>query len=147
MDDLRQSVQSAVYEQKDPLLIYKFESFELFKKVLAKINNDVVSFIVKASLPQAEAPSVTQGDNLPRQKAPKTQTSRGASPEQIPTEQNYHDPSKQERKKPEPVRVEKKIGRNERVEIQNIMTGEKKSIKFKQAEPLVDSGQWVVVKS
>lgn len=144
MDDLRQSVQFAVNEQKDPLLIYKFESFELFKKILAKINNDVVSFIARASLPQAEG-AVRQGDNLPQEQAPKTQLSRGASPEQIPTEQNYHDPSQQERKKPEPVRVEKKIGRNERVEVQNIMTGETKELKFKQAEKLLSSGQWVVI--
>ena len=145
MDDLRQSVQSATYEQKDPLLIYKFESFELFKKILAKINNDVVSFIVKASLPQSEG-AVRQGDNLPKRDVPKTQTGRGASPEQIPTEQGYHDPSQQrEQVKREPVKVEKKIGRNERVEIQNIMSGEKKNVKFKQAEPLVESGQWVVL--
>jgi preprotein translocase subunit SecA len=144
MDDLRQSVQGAVYEQKDPLLIYKFESFELFKKILAKINNDVVSFIVKATLPQSDG-AVQQGDNIPRREQPKTQTGRGTSPEQIPTEQQYHDPSQQQPKKREPVKVEKKFGRNERVEIQNIMTGEKKEIKYKQAEPLVDSGQWVVV--
>jgi preprotein translocase subunit SecA len=51
MDDLRQSVQSAVYEQKDPLLIYKFESFELFKKVLDKMNIDTVSFLAHCKLP------------------------------------------------------------------------------------------------
>ncbi len=44
MDDLRQSVQGAVYEQKDPLLIYKFESFELFKGLVSKVNQEIVSF-------------------------------------------------------------------------------------------------------
>ncbi len=45
MDDLRQSVQSAVYEQKDPLLIYKFESFELFKKMLDEVNREIIYFL------------------------------------------------------------------------------------------------------
>ncbi|MGB0402963.1 MAG: preprotein translocase subunit SecA [Salibacteraceae bacterium] len=147
MDDLRQSVQSAVYEQKDPLLIYKFESFELFKKILAKVNMDVVSFITKATLPQSDGATVRQGDNLPNKQEPKTQTGRGTSPDSIPTEQNYNDPSQREQVKKEPVKVEKKIGRNERVEVQNIMSGEKKNVKFKQAEPLLATGQWVIVNS
>jgi len=45
MDDLKQSVQNAVYEQKDPLLIYKFESFNLFKSLIEKINKEIVSFL------------------------------------------------------------------------------------------------------
>lgn len=52
MDELKQSVQLAVHEQKDPLLIYKFEAFELFKKTMQSINKDVVSFLMKADLPQ-----------------------------------------------------------------------------------------------
>ena len=51
LDDLRQSVQGAVYEQKDPLLIYKFESFELFKGMLNVINKEITSFLLKAKLP------------------------------------------------------------------------------------------------
>ncbi|UTW63525.1 preprotein translocase subunit SecA [bacterium SCSIO 12741] len=144
MDDLRQSVQFAQHEQKDPLLIYKFESFELFKTMVSKVNKEIVSFLVKAGLPQAEAPQVSQGDNLPRREQPKTQASRGGAPEEMQQGQDYHDPSAPQQKK-EPVRVEKKIGRNERVDIQNIMTGEKKTVKYKQAEPLIDSGQWVRV--
>ncbi len=51
MDDLRQSVQNATYEQKDPLLIYKFESFELFSKMLTKVNRDVLAVINRAYIP------------------------------------------------------------------------------------------------
>ena len=51
LDDLRQSVQGAVYEQKDPLLIYKFESFELFKSMINMINKEITSFLLKAKLP------------------------------------------------------------------------------------------------
>jgi preprotein translocase subunit SecA len=146
MDDLRQSVQSAVYEQKDPLLIYKFESFELFKKVLAKVNNEVTSFLAKASLPEDNS-AVRQGE-APRTQAPRTQTGRGSvpnAPEQLPTESNYNDPSAQRQEKREPVRVEKKINRNDKVDIQHVMSGEKKTLKYKQAEPLIGTGEWVVV--
>ena len=51
MDDLKQSVQNAQYEQKDPLLIYKFESFNLFKELILKINKEIVSFLLKSGLP------------------------------------------------------------------------------------------------
>ena len=51
MDDLKHSVQTAVYEQKDPLLIYKFEGFELFKRFIAKVNEDTVAFLMKADIP------------------------------------------------------------------------------------------------
>jgi len=56
MDDLRHSVQMASYEQKDPLLIYKFEAFNLFKQMLLEINRDIVSFLLRAGIPIQEAP-------------------------------------------------------------------------------------------
>ncbi|MCB0482288.1 MAG: preprotein translocase subunit SecA [Flavobacteriales bacterium] len=144
MDDLRQSVQSAVYEQKDPLLIYKFESFELFKKMVAKINSEIVSFVVKATLPEASNTTVSQGDNLSKRDKPRTVASRQGAPEQLSTQPQYNDPSAAPEKR-EPVRVEKKIGRNDKVNIQNVMTGEKKIVKYKQAEPLLEKGDWMVV--
>ncbi len=55
MDDLRQSVQNATYEQKDPLLIYKFESFGLFQKMLVKVNREVLSILNRAYIPVREA--------------------------------------------------------------------------------------------
>jgi preprotein translocase subunit SecA len=57
MDDLKQSVQNAVYEQKDPLLIYKFEAFEMFKRFLGKLNDDIISFISKSELPSTGSKS------------------------------------------------------------------------------------------
>jgi len=56
MDDLRQSVQMASYEQKDPLLIYKFEAFELFKKTILEVNQNIISFLYRAGLPVQQAP-------------------------------------------------------------------------------------------
>ena len=63
MDDLKQSVQSAVYEQKDPLLIYKFEGFELFKQFIAKVNEDTVSFLIKADLPVQQPDEVHEAQH------------------------------------------------------------------------------------
>ena len=51
MDDLRSNVQHARHEQKDPLLIYKFESYELFKKMISKVNSEVASFLMKCTIP------------------------------------------------------------------------------------------------
>src|SRR5688572_10399151 len=60
MDDLKQSVQNAVYEQKDPLLIYKFEGFELFKRFIAKVNEDTISFLLKADIPVQQPDQVQE---------------------------------------------------------------------------------------
>lgn len=144
MDDLRQSVQNAVYEQKDPLLIYKFESFELFKAMLDKIGRESMSFLIKAGLPQAEDEQVPPPVQVAQQEPVQLETSKEELPGPASGPQ-YHDPSaNREEVKREPVRVEKTFGRNDRVEIINMMTGEVKEMKFKQAEPLLKSGQWAI---
>ncbi|MBL7719171.1 MAG: preprotein translocase subunit SecA [Flavipsychrobacter sp.] len=56
MDDLRQSVRNATYEQKDPLLIYKFEALNLFKQMLLETNRNIISFLLRAGIPMQEAP-------------------------------------------------------------------------------------------
>ena len=112
MDELKQSVQNAVHEQKDPLLIYKFEAFKLFNEVLLKMNKEVGSFLMKARLP------TQQGGNIATQEQPKQkndlsklETSRPeaatSSPQQGEDGQTVPQP------KTQPVRVEKKVGRNE----------------------------------
>ena len=60
MDDLKQSVQNASYEQKDPLLIYKFEAFELFKMTVAEINKTVLSFLFKGELPSKDSNQISE---------------------------------------------------------------------------------------
>jgi preprotein translocase subunit SecA len=60
MDDLKQSVQTAVYEQKDPLLIYKFEGFELFKRLVGKVNEETITFLMKADIPVQKADQVEE---------------------------------------------------------------------------------------
>ncbi len=109
MDDLKQSVQNATYEQKDPLLIYKFESFDLFKTMLVKVNKDVVSILMKGHIPTQDPDQVREAQrkrqvdmsNLRASKSDFSQYSStgGGAPERTP--------------RTEPVRVEKKVGRND----------------------------------
>jgi preprotein translocase subunit SecA len=101
LDDLKQSVQNATYEQKDPLLIYKFESFNLFKQMIEKINKDIVSFLMKANLP--EQTSISEEQKLAKEKL---QTGR----QDIAGNANQGTKPKP---KVQPVRVEQKVGRNE----------------------------------
>ena len=101
LDDLKQSVQNATYEQKDPLLIYKFESFNLFKQMMEQVNKDIVSFLTKANLP--EQTSVKQEQHQTQEKL---QTGR----QDIGGDSNQGSKPKP---KVQPVRVEQKVGRNE----------------------------------
>lgn len=112
MDDLRQSVQNARFEQKDPLLIYKFESFELFKKMMDRVSFEVVSFLAKAALPgRTDQVQTTSRTSIGNDDSSKLQTSRpGSEPEQVSRGGGAPRPAPQ---KVEPVRVEKKIGRND----------------------------------
>ncbi|NLN30589.1 MAG: preprotein translocase subunit SecA, partial [Bacteroidales bacterium] len=107
MDELKQSVQAATYEQKDPLLIYKFESFELFKAMINKVNKDVVSTLMKGHIPTQDPEQVREAKQrrqIENLKASKSDFSQyGAGPGGGPDRDQ----------KTEPVRVEKKVGRND----------------------------------
>ncbi|PQL91757.1 preprotein translocase subunit SecA [Apibacter adventoris] len=132
MDELRKSVQSAVYEQKDPLVIYKQESFSLFSEMLDKTNKEIISFLFKGGLPsEPEETSIRQAKEVKQ----KTIESRDfeENKKNIP----------QAKEVSEPLRVNK-IGRNEMVNIRNLRTGEVKELKFKQAQNLIEEG-WVLV--
>ncbi|MCP4884887.1 MAG: preprotein translocase subunit SecA [Flavobacteriales bacterium] len=139
MDDLKQSVQNATYEQKDPLLIYKFEAFELFKEMLDKVNKEVLSFLFKGELPSQSPQQVSQARE---QKQEKVQLSKAEF--SSPTQEAQTNQTQPQQVTETIVRTERKIGRNERVTIKNIATGEAKSVKYKQAIPLIDKGQWVI---
>ncbi|MCB0401393.1 MAG: preprotein translocase subunit SecA [Flavobacteriales bacterium] len=114
MDELKQSVQNAVHEQKDPLLIYKFEAFKLFNGALLKINKEVGSFLMKCNLPQQqgnEQIETKQEAPKPKSDMSQLQTSR---PETVSTSTAQQgSPMPQEQPKVQPVRVEKKVGRND----------------------------------
>lgn len=140
MDDLRQSVQGAVYEQKDPLLIYKFESFELFKQMVDKVNKEIVSFLIKAVLPNTDKAAVRNAE-LAQRRSDLDNVKTGREELATHAGKDAHDPGKKPEKKA-PVIKDKKIGRNERVKITHNSTGEVKEVKFKQAEPLINKGEW-----
>mgnify|MGYP001694460504 CR=1 FL=1 len=103
MDDLKQSVQNATYEQKDPLLIYKFESFNLFKEMIEKINKTVVSTLMKGQIPMSEPEDVKEA-TARRTDMSKMRTGRSEAPGSRAGAQNA------ERR---PVHVEPKVGRND----------------------------------
>jgi preprotein translocase subunit SecA len=107
MDDLKTSVQNAVYEQKDPLLIYKQESFQMFQAFINEVNKDIISFLMKTAIP---SDNVQQAPTVKTQQ-PKLQTSRTDA-----TTGGNNNPQNQdtrERPKPQPVKVDDKIGRND----------------------------------
>lgn len=139
MDDLKQSVQNASYEQKDPLLIYKFEAFELFKLTVDEINKEVLSFLFKGELPNQ---SVNQISEARQTKRERLNTSKASV--QNSTEQAISNSRQQEAHVETIVREQPKIGRNEKVTIKNVMSGEEKEVKFKQAIPLLEKGSWVL---
>jgi len=104
MDDLKQSVQNAAYEQKDPLLIYKFESFELFKSMVMRTNREIISFLIKCDVPM-------QADNVQEAQTRKMDRQRLKEERSDLLSQSHS--NTQERGRPQPVKVEKKVGRNE----------------------------------
>ena len=105
MDDLKQSVQNAAYEQKDPLLIYKFESFELFKTMVQQTNKEIISFLIKADVP-------IQVDNVHEAQKPR-KMDRSRLKEERSDLLSQSNSNTQENQKPQPVHVEKKVGRND----------------------------------
>jgi preprotein translocase subunit SecA len=108
MDELKQSVQNATYEQKDPLLIYKFESFELFKTMINKVNKDVVSTLMKGHIPTQDPEQVKEAQRRRQVDMSNMRTSRSDG-----SSMNAAGGGQDKNQKVEPVRVDKKVGRND----------------------------------
>ncbi|HRV53302.1 MAG: preprotein translocase subunit SecA [Bacteroidetes bacterium] len=109
MDELRTSVQNAVYEQKDPLLIYKFESFELFKRMLERVNKEIVSFLEKGFIPVQNPENVQEArPQQQRTDMSKLQTSHTGSESSSDERQGPPPPPRQQ-----PAKAEVKVGRND----------------------------------
>jgi len=111
MDDLKQSVQNAVYEQKDPIIIYKMEAYNLFKNMLASMNKDIVSFLFKGEIPgqQQEAENIQAA----RSEAPKVKTTETKEELSSPTGVSEEDLNTQEPQVTQPIRKEQEVGRND----------------------------------
>ncbi|NPA68124.1 MAG: preprotein translocase subunit SecA [Chlorobi bacterium] len=140
MDDLKQSVQNASYEQKDPLLIYKFEAYELFKNMLDKNNRTVVNALLKAKLFTQDPGSIQQG-RIQKLDLSKYDTEK----EEYERQASGQAQSAKKEKKIQPVRVEKKIGRNDIVKVK-YKDGSIKEGKYKKFLPDIENGDAVLIK-
>lgn len=147
MDELKQSVQLAVHEQKDPLLIYKFEAFELFKAMIDQVNKDVISFLFKGELPTADTNTISEARQTRKKENLQTQKEEIPNLDERSAQNRAASNTQQQQQQVVEtiVRDQPKIGRNDRVTIKNVMSGENKTVKYKQAEPLIAKGQWVLV--
>ncbi|WP_185850965.1 preprotein translocase subunit SecA [Blattabacterium cuenoti] len=114
MDSLRYSVQNAVFEQKDPLIVYKQNAFNLFQEIVYEINKDVISFLLKSEMIKDDVFCIPN-DNMISSDLLKVKIKSG-----------------------------KKLGRNNRINIRHLITGETKNIKFKQVNFFLEKGEWVI---
>ena len=146
MDELKQSVQLAVHEQKDPLLIYKFEAYELFKSMIHVLNKELLSFLFKSNLPdnQGNIKDASSGNSKNNDYQTSKQESLNSDELAERARRVGSGASNQNQKVETVTRDIPKIGRNEKVEIKNSTSGEVKAMKFKQAEKLLQSGEWEI---
>src|SRR5690606_11249457 len=112
MDDLKQSVQNAVYEQKDPIIIYKMEAFDLFKAMLASMNKEIVSFLFKGEIPgqQQQAQNIQEARPIPAQPANVKASKQDLS---SPTGVSDEDFDTRKPQVTQPIRKEQTVGRND----------------------------------
>ncbi len=152
MDDLRTSVQHASIEQKDPLVIYKKEAFDLFTQMTGKMSKEVISFLVRANLPKdaAQDPRQTEvvdfedvGHAFDQGQVSSTPAPEFAGSEGY-AEASANSGNQGQRPKSKPIVSQPKIGRNERVKIRHLQSGEVKELKYKQAEPLLKTRTWML---
>lgn len=112
MDDLKREVRNAQFEQKDPLLIYKLEGYELFKSLIGEINRKIASFLFKANLPQQNPNDVKTNQQQKQTNMSRMTAGRDNSMQQ-PTGGNGQQQQQEQPKKMAPVKVGPKVGRNE----------------------------------
>jgi preprotein translocase subunit SecA len=143
MDELKQSVQLAVHEQKDPLLIYKLEAFNLFRSMLDNVNKEVISFLFKGDLPAQENQRIQEAKEVER---PKDDYQLNKDEIENSESINREAGQTQARQVTETiVRDQPKINRNDTVTIQEVATGKTETMKYKKAESLLAAGTWVLV--
>ena len=151
MDDLKQSVQNAVYEQKDPLLIYKFEAFEMFKRFVGRLNDDISTFISKSDLPKQDPDQVKAA-----QPTKSTEPTGTATKEEVGSTLGGNSSgqraaaAQQTRVSREPVqprKSDKVYGRNDRVTVQYVDGKLVKDIKYKSVEQDIENAKCVVIDS
>ena len=144
MDELKQSVQLAVHEQKDPLLIYKLEAFKLFSTMLNGVNKEVISFLFKGDLPQQN--NAIQEARVVRQKENYTESKDEVLNSDELASRNRDAGQTQSRPQVTEtiVRETPKINRNDTVTIKHVLSGKTETMKFKKAESMIAKGEWVL---
>ncbi len=145
MDELKQSVQLAVHEQKDPLLIYKFEAFNLFSTMLNGVNKEVISFLFKGDLPQQTVSNIQEAKEVRQKEDYKTSKDEIPNSDTAAAENREAGQTQQRQVTETIVRDAPKINRNDSVTIKHVMSGKTESMKYKKAEALLNSGEWVIV--
>jgi preprotein translocase subunit SecA len=143
MDDLKQSVNNAVYEQKDPLLIYKFEALNLFKTFVFKVNEDLVSFMLKANI-HAEEPAPMPERPVRTEPKPVLKESRQPEPALSASGPGMDD-EMLNMPKAQPVRSERIANRNDRVSVRYFNGEVKRDVKFKTVEEDILANRCVIV--
>ncbi len=141
MDDLKQSVQNAVYEQKDPLLIYKFEGFEAFKRFITRVNEETISFLMKAEIPVQEPERVQEARSQKRQRFSEQKDETRSL---LQGGGNEAAPQSQTEQKVMPVKSEKMAGRNDKVTVQYPDGRVLKDVKYKKVEEDIKNGRCIV---
>ena len=143
MDELRHSVQNAVYEQKDPLLIYKFEAYTLFNNFIQKVDRAIVSYLLRATLHPAK---ISTTEPLAQPSKPTLQEGK-----QDLLSASYEDPSvspeDDAKPKPPPLKSQKIIGRNQRVTVQYQDGTVRENIKFKNVEEDLANERCVLIEA
>ena len=147
MDELKQSVQLAVHEQKDPLVIYKFEAFKLFQTTLNEINKEIISFLFKGELPSKDPSEIREDRRIRRKQKLNLSKEEVLNSDELASINRNAGQNVSSRNQPVEtiVRETKKIGRNEKVTIKNISNGEQKTLKYKIAENHLKNGDWILV--
>ena len=143
MDELKQSVQLAVHEQKDPLLIYKFEAFNLFKKMIDDVNKEVISFLFKGDLPHRNE-NIQEARQETRQEQ-YTETKEDLDAPAAEAKKAGEMASQRPQVTETITREMPKINRNDTVTIKHVMSGKSETMKYKKAESMLASGEWVLV--
>ena len=143
MDELKQSVQLAVHEQKDPLLIYKFEAFELFKSLIDSVNKEILSFLFKAEISSDNNRDVKEASS---RKPLSVNTSKDEIPNTEELRQRNRAITNRQSNQPVEtiVRSKPKVGRNDKVTIKNIKNGQTRQLKYKHAEKMIAQGEWLI---
>ena len=146
MDELKQSVQLAVHEQKDPLLIYKFEAYELFKSMIIILNKELLSFLFKSNLPNNQGNIRDASSDSSKNNNYQTSKEESLNSDELSERARRigASASQQGQRVETIIREVPKIGRNEKVEVKNNNTGEIKTMKFKQAEKLLLTDEWSI---